>query len=370
MSKKDPPHHLAVYMHNLEWGGAERSMLKLTGGISTRGYKVDLVLVNKKGSLESEVPDHIRVIDFKASRALASLHSLITYLQNEKPDTLYTGLHTNLIAIWAKRLAGVSTKVVVSVRGNLSEYVAMCSGVFRVRMLPLLIRRYYRWADCVVTVSNGVAEDLITNHGVPHNKVRVIYNPVVTPEFRNMSLKHLDHPWFNAGESPVILAAGHLTAQKDFSTLIHAFSKIIKKHKVRLMILGEGEDRSMLEALIRKLELKEYIQMPGYIANPYPYMKRCSLFVLSSRWEGLPGVLIEALYCGAPIISTDCPSGPREILADGKYGKLVPIGDPLAMAQAMNLVLNGEVIHPTTESWLPFEYHNVIDQYIRLFTNQ
>lgn len=360
-------HHLAIYWPGLAWGGAERTMLKLAGGISSRGYKVDLVLVHANGSFLSEVPKHLRIIDLNASRALLSMPALISYLRREKPDILYSGLYTNIIALWAKRLAHAPSRVIVSERAVISSYVKMDSSDYRVRLLPYLVRRFYLWADAIVAVSKGVAEDLGKTYRIPKEKIHVIYNPVVTPESRTLAQAPLDHPWFKPGEPPVILAAGHLTPQKDFTTLIQAFAMVQQVCRARLIILGEGKDRGKLEALIRKLEVEAKVQLPGFAANPYPYMKKASLFVLSSRWEGLPGALIEALYCGAPLVATDCPSGPREVLADGKYGRLVPVGDSFAMAQAIESSLAGNAIHPPTESWKPFELENIVDQYVALF---
>jgi glycosyltransferase involved in cell wall biosynthesis len=162
----------------------------------------------------------------------------------------------------------------------------------------------------------------------------------------------------------VILAVGRLTAQKDFSTLIRAFAEVRRSCPARLLILGEAEERPALEALVKQLGLEQAVSLPGFVANPYPYMVRAALFVLSSRWEGLPGVLIEALYCGTPAISTGCPSGPREILADGQYGQLAPVGDVQALAQAMLLSLRGGALRPPQESWQPFELEAVVNQYL------
>jgi glycosyltransferase involved in cell wall biosynthesis len=360
-------HHLAIFWPSVGWGGAERTMLKLAGGISSRGYKVDLVLVRTNGAFFSEVPKHVRIINLKSSRALVSLPALIAYLRREKPDILYSGLYTNIIALWAKRLARVSCRVIVSERAVLSSHVKMDSSDYRVRLLPHLVRRFYGWADGIVAVSKGVADDLVIKYGIPEDKIHVIYNPVITPELRTLAEAPLNHSWFKPGGPPVILAVGHLSAQKDFTTLIKAFAMVKQVCEARLIILGDGKDRAQLKALIKNLGVEKNVQMPGFVANPYPYMKKASLFVLSSRWEGLPGVLIEALYCGAPLVATDCPSGPREVLADGKYGRLIPVGDSGAMAQAIESCLAGNAIHPNRESWKIFESEHVINQYINLF---
>jgi glycosyltransferase involved in cell wall biosynthesis len=174
----------------------------------------------------------------------------------------------------------------------------------------------------------------------------------------------LKHPWFERGQPPVILGVGRLSPQKGFATLIRAFSQVRQTRLARLLILGEGRERPMLEALVRELGLEQDVKLPGFTTNPYPYMSQASLFVLSSRWEGLPGVLIEALYCGTPVISTDCPSGPREILKGGLYGQLVPVDDVGALAPAIEMALAGKAPHPPQESWFPFEEEAVVDQYI------
>jgi glycosyltransferase involved in cell wall biosynthesis len=201
---------------------------------------------------------------------------------------------------------------------------------------------------------------------IPRKFIQVIYNPVITPQVRVMSQVPLEHPWFNLGEPPVILAAGHLTALKDFTTLIRAFALVREIRSARLLILGEGEERIAIEALVKQLGLEQDVSLPGFIVNPYPYMVRAPVFVLSSKWEGLPTVLIEALFCGALIVSTDCPSGPREILRDGQYGQLVPVGDSVNMAKAIENALAGKMLNPPQECWKPFELDIVMDQYINV----
>jgi glycosyltransferase involved in cell wall biosynthesis len=361
----DPPKQLAIFVPAMYGGGAERAMLKLARGIAARGYVTDLVLARAEGPYLAEVPESVRVVDLKASRVLTSLPALVHYLRRERPEAMLCALgHANIIALWARRLAGVPTRVVVSVR-NTSPSVQH-TPTRRGRLMPQLSRRFYPWADGIVAVSKGVADDLARMTGLPRQRIQVIYNPIVTPELRAKAQVPLEHPWFRPGEPPVILAVGRLTAQKDFPTLIQAFARVRQARPAWLLILGEGEERSALEALVRQLGLEQDVSLPGFVANPYPYMARASLFVLSSRWEGLPGVLIEALYCGAPLISTDCPSGPREILADGQYGQLVPVGDATALARAIETSLESETPRPPPESWHPFEMEAVVSKYINI----
>jgi glycosyltransferase involved in cell wall biosynthesis len=229
-----------------------------------------------------------------------------------------------------------------------------------------LVKRFYLWANGIVAVSEGVADDLAQVVGASRDRIQVIYNPIVTPELQVKAKDMLEHPWFEPSEPPVVLAIGRLTVQKDFSTLIQAFARVRQTHAARLLILGEGKTRPELEGLVKKFGLEEDVRLPGFVPNPYPHMARASLFVLCSRWEGLPTVLVEAMYCGAPIIATDCPSGPREILRDGQYGQLVPVGDVDSLAHAIEGGLDGKLPSPPYESWKPFQLETVLNQYLSI----
>ncbi|MGH8605404.1 MAG: glycosyltransferase, partial [Gammaproteobacteria bacterium] len=295
-----------------------------------------------------------------------SLPGLARYLRRERPVALLSMMaHTNIVALWARRLAGVSTRVVVSERVTLS-WRKEHPGRQHNWLLLRLIKWSYLWADDIIAVADGVAEDLVHVASIPRERIQTIYNPIVRPELKEKAGAPLNHPWFGNGEPPVVLGVGRLTAQKDFPTLIHAFARVREAQTARLLILGEGEERPVLESLIRQLDLEKDVSLPGFEANPYAYMARASLFVLSSRWEGLPGVLIEALYCGAPLVATDCPSGPREILKGGRFGQLVPVGDSGALARAIEMALAGKVPRPSPESWERFELEAVVNQYIKV----
>jgi glycosyltransferase involved in cell wall biosynthesis len=212
-----------------------------------------------------------------------------------------------------------------------------------------------------------VAVDLAQMVKIPLDRIQVIYNPIVTPDLFEKSKAFLNHPWYKKGEPPVLLAVGRLTKQKAFDVLIRAFAQIRKDQSARLIILGEGEERPALEGLIKEYKLEQDISMPGFVPNPYPYMAHAAVFVLSSRWEGLPTVLVEALALGTSIVSTDCPSGPREILLDGKYGKLVPVDDPSALAVAITASLSATTSdRPSRESWRSFDLEYAVDQYINI----
>lgn len=332
---------LALFLPSLHGGGAERVMLTLAEGFAERGLRVDLVLASAEGPYLNRVPEAVHVVNLGVSRVIKSLPGLVRYLRREQPQALLSALdHANLIALVAKRLAASKASCVVSVHSTLSVEQRHVRA-WRARLIPWLITSWYPGANKVVTVSQGVAEDLIQTTGLAPEKIQVIYNPIVIPDLLAQAQAPIPHPWLGADQPPVILGIGRLTAQKDFPTLIRAFARVREQRLARLIILGEGEERSKLEALIRTLNLQQDVALPGFVRNPYAYMGRAAVFVLSSAWEGLPGVLIEAMAVGIPVVATDCPSGPAEILHERTYGPLVGVGDDLPMAKAMMDILEG-----------------------------
>jgi glycosyltransferase involved in cell wall biosynthesis len=355
---------LAIFLPSLNGGGAERCMLNLARGMTEKGHQVDLVLAQTKGPLLGEVPKSVRLVELLAGRTLASLPALVTYLRRERPEAMLSSLdHSNIVAVWARRLARAPVRVLVNEQNTMSSW-AKRSPQLRRRVMPMAAKRFYPWADKVVAVSKGVADDLVQQVGIPESHVEVIYNPVVTPELEAKCAAPLDHPWFQRGQPPVLLGVGRLARQKDFPTLIQAFARVRRQIPARLMILGDGAERPVLEETIDRLGLEQDVSLPGFVDNPFPYLKRSSAFVLSSRWEGLPTVVIEALYCGVPVVATDCPSGPREILKGGRLGCLVPMGDVDGLARGMSEALSGNAPRPTADSWMPYHRDAVVDRYL------
>ncbi|MHA2282682.1 MAG: glycosyltransferase [Planctomycetota bacterium] len=363
---------IAIFLPALYGGGAERTMLNLAQGIANCGYAVDLVLAQVEGPYLTEIPESVRLVDLgqgilvNNNRTLKRLPALVRYLRREQPDAMLSALNrANFVALWARRLAGTPQRLVINEQNTLSQDAL--NAQFRLAwLLPYLAKYFYRWADSVVGVSQGVADDLVQVVGIPKQLVKVIYNPGVMPGISEKAKSPLDHPWFQPGEPPVLLAVGRLTKQKDFTILIKAFALLRQSRSARLLIVGEGPERQMLETLIQQLDVKEDISIPGFIENPYAYMGRASVFILSSLWEGLPTVLMEALFCGAPIVATDCPSGPREILRNGEDGRLVPMNDHIALAEAMAAALDGKVPPPSQESWQPYTLETIVEQYINI----
>jgi glycosyltransferase involved in cell wall biosynthesis len=355
----------AFFLPGLYDGGAERIMLNLANGITSRGYLVDLVLARAEGPFMGQVPDSVRLVDLNAPRVISSTPALVRYIRRERPKALLSILYANYIALWARRLSGVPMRVILGEHNTLSS-VVRGSDDPRLHLYPSLAKWFYPWADGIVAVSGGVADDLAKSARIPRERIQVIYNPIVTPDLFDKSKLPIEHPWFKPGEPAVFLAVGRLTRQKAFDVLIQAFAQVKKNHRVRLMILGEGDERLALEAMIKEYDLAQDISLPGFLPNPYPYMAHAAAFVLSSRWEGLPTVIVEAMALGTPIISTDCPSGPREILLDGKYGQLVPVDDPFALAAAITKSITDNQYHPPQDSWKSFELESVVNQYINV----
>ncbi len=339
---------IAFFLSHLAGGGAERTAINLAGNFLDRGFSVDLVLAKARGPLLNEVPPKARLVDLHASRTLSALPALAGYLRREKPTVLILSLdHTNLIAIWAKLLILSNTKVVIENQIHLSTQIRHTPKL-QEKLYPYLIRVFHPAAAVILSTSEGAAEDLANTTGIPRDRITVIYNPVVYPRIETLKAQPLDHPWFTPGEPPVLLGAGRLTIQKDFPTLLRAFTSLRRGRPARLMILGEGEQRQELSALSESLGIASDVDLPGFVPNPFAYMARCKVFVLSSIWEGFGNVLVEAMACGAQVVSTDCPSGPSEILEKGKYGRLAAVGDSEALARAIQEAID----HPLPASIL------------------
>jgi glycosyltransferase involved in cell wall biosynthesis len=355
---------ISFFLPAVRGGGAQRVVVNLLEGITGRGLPVDLVLAEADGVFLRSLPPAVRLVDLGAHRLLGSLRPLADYLRRERPRVLVSSMsHANLVALWAARLAGRVTPVVVTEHNTMSQANQHENVVSR-NLWPYLLRRFYPWASSVVAVSRGAADDLARTSGFPRSQVEVVYNPVITPSIMAMAKEEPGHPWLASGQPPVVLGVGRLTRQKDFPTLLRAFAELRRQREARLIILGEGEDRPALEALIRELELTDHVALPGFQDNAMAYMARSAVFVLSSAWEGLPTVLIEALAAGARVVSTDCPSGPREILQEGRLGALVPVGDPGALARGMEQALDQPRGCVPAEALRPYTMDAAVDHYL------
>jgi|AntDeeMinimDraft_5_1070356.scaffolds.fasta_scaffold00748_11 glycosyltransferase involved in cell wall biosynthesis len=332
-------YNLGFFLPSLAGGGAEKTMITLANEFSSRGHTVDLLLGKAEGPYKDKVSDDVRIIDFDAPElpgfALSSsIPYIIKYIKLKQPDVIISALFpANLVNIIATKISNTDTISIISEQNRLSRHLEHTSSKERLT-LPSLIRFIYPKSDVVTAVSQGVASDLSTISGIPQEQIEIAHNASMDPDIEHLATEDVDHKFFDTGY-PVIIAVGNLTKQKDFETLLRSFAKVQENKQSRLIILGEGEKREELEQLRHRLGLDDMVDLPGFVNNPYAYLQQSSLFVLSSKWEGLPTVVIEALACGCPIVSTDCPSGPSEILKDGEYGTLIPVGDDKEMSTAI-----------------------------------
>jgi glycosyltransferase involved in cell wall biosynthesis len=395
----------ALFIRDLSGGGSQKMSLVLAKALAQRGHEVDLVLTRREGSLSGVLPEGIRVIELARSpeplgrlyalaadpgalpamlgpallpirplQSLPYLPALVRFLRQSRPDVLVASLPPqNLVALWAKQLAGVHTRVIVREHSHLS-LDSRESREWRDRLLPPLVRRSYPAADAVVAVSEGLAEDLSQLIAMPRERITTVYNPVVDPDLLTREIGAPDHAWFAPSAPPVVLSAGRLARVKDFPTLLRAFARVRASREARLVILGEGRGpqktdkrRAELLSLAEELGIAKDVMLPGFVSNPLSYMAHASVFVVSSIHEGLSNVLVEALACGCPVVSTDCPHGPAEILDGGRYGALVPVGDAGALAAAIERTL----ANPPSRADLRaraalFSVERAVDQYLRL----
>jgi glycosyltransferase involved in cell wall biosynthesis len=331
---------LTIFLPSLAGGGAERCMSIVANGLAARGVPVTLALAKAEGPFLAELQPSVRVLDFGARSAFGALPRLVRHLRADRPAALLAAMnHTNVVAALAHRLARSRSRLVLSERAHLTSMLAEFPGP-SMRATRSLMRWTYPWAHSVVSVSDGVAQDLLQHVPLPEERSVTIYNPVVDAGLQRACELPPAHPWLVDGGAPGVLAAGRLIAQKGFDVLLEAFARLRRQRPARLLILGEGELRDVLLAQAQRLGIAQDVALPGFERNPFAAMRAASVFVLSSRFEGLPGVLIQAMACGARVVSTDCPSGPREVLEDGRWGALVPVDDVAALAEALAAALD------------------------------
>lgn len=362
---------IAIFIPSLAGGGAERAMVNLASGLVAQGQQVEFVLVRAEGQFLADVPAEVRIIDLRARRSIFALPALIHYLWTQPPDVLLTALdNASVIAILANCLSHATTKVVVSVHAPLSWTHGRTKSLFG-KIFLWLIRWFYPRASAVVAVSEGVRHDLIRHFGIDRHKVHTIYNPIIDTRIQEMGSEVLEHRWFGPQQIPVILAVGRLSVEKDYPTLIRAFYIVRQQRTARLLILGEGDERANLQELVNELRLAQDVELAGFTPNPYAFMKHASCFVLSSTFEGFGNVIVEALAMGCRVVSTNCPTGPVEILQGGEFGQMVPVGEIEAMAATVLHILDATQYSTTSESLSAhlrkYQVQSVAKDYVCLF---
>ena len=339
---------ISIYTTQIVGQGTEVGLLRLAKGFNNRGFDVDFVYANAKAELDIPLPDDIRVVDLDASDGfltLTSLSKMIGYLQSEQPHVMISCPGAVSIApLLARVLTNVDTRIIAK-GGKKPPKDCIKDREWRKFLFSTIMRLTYPLADEIIIGTKSSGERLLQTTPINENKLHVVPQPVVTPRILSKANETLQHHWFdNDDDIPVILSAQNLSEPKDPTTLIKAFAELRKNRPARLMILGEGKKREKLELLIDELGLNKDINMPGFLPNPYKYMRGADLFVLSSKKDNLPSALVEAMACGCSIVATDAPpGGVAWLLENGKWGKLVPVGEPDQMATAMAGSLNNPI---------------------------
>lgn len=369
-SPVDAPRRVMFYLPELKVGGAEISLLRLAQGLRERGLEVSIV-VHRVDQAAHALAGDIELISLDAGRTLAAWLKLPALLRRRRPDVLISALtHSNIVAAIGARLARTGTKVVVTEHAPVSSMLRLdTSRTYRatVKLMPWA----YRLADAIVPVSQGIYDDLaplLDTH--TRKRLRIAPNPVLRKDWQQLAQASLDDAWFQADAPPVILAVGRLSPEKNFAGLIKAFAGLRGEAPApRLAIIGEGPERGALQALIEQYGLTERARLLGQRDNPFAYMRRARVFVLNSLFEGFGNVLIEAMACGVPVISTDCPVGPREVLDQGRYGLLVPADEPRALTAAIDTLLHqSEPFTDASARARQFTVERSVDAYLALFS--
>lgn len=359
--------HIATFMQDLAGGGAERVAILLLNALVEK-HRVSLVLARRNGPYLDDVDDRITVYDFGGRKTMSSILPLAGWLRSNRPEILMSHLtHVNIAAAIANRLSQSGTAQVAVEHNQMDlNYPRLKSR--SVKLAYRSTRFVYPGIASVVNVSDGVASSVRSFSGVAGKNFQTINNPVVTPALLARAQDRPGHRWLRDKQVPVLVGCGRLVEQKDFETLIEAFRIVRTQRASRLIILGEGPLRSDLEMQVSRLGLTDDVALPGFDTNPFAAMAAANVFVLSSRWEGLPTVLIEALATGVNVVSTDCPSGPDEVLADGKYGKLVPMGKPEKLAQAILQTLEDPIESSVLRARaMKYSLENAAANYEKLF---
>jgi len=329
---------IAFFLPGLYGGGAEDVVIKLASGFSKRGANVDLVVVKQEGALQSQVPSSVAIVDLNAGRIATSLLPLLRYLRSVRPAIFISALTpTNIISILANLLSGCNS-VNVLTEHNIKS-TRLDRKDLKTQIFTTAARLTYGWSNEIVAASSRIADDVCSVTRLDRERVKVIYNPVFTEVLNRKADAQVEHPWIHA-DVEVLLGVGRLTPQKDFPTLLRAVARLREHRDVRLILLGEGEERKQLEDLCRELGIRDHVDLHGFVDNPIKFMARSDVFVLSSASEGFGNVVVEALASGVPVVSTCGDEGPGEILKDGRYGRLVPTGDDKALSETILKTLN------------------------------
>ncbi len=332
---------IAFFLPSLSGGGAERVLVTLANSLACRGHSVDFVLCSRSGPYLKDLDERVNIIDLHTRRVITAVIPLLLYLRRARPHALMSSLmHSNVVASLAITLDGRKTRLLLREANTLGAGGRNIS--IKHYVLMKMVGWAYRRADALVAVSQGVLDQMVRVLRLPARvEKQVILNPVVEETLRSRYHLPVSPAWPWEDGLPVLLGVGRLVPAKDFSTLLEAFTLVNRVRPSRLIILGEGPERDALQVQAQRLGVSDSVWLPGFVENPFAHMRNASVFVLSSRLEGLPNVLIQAMACETPVVATRCPSGPEEILENGRLGALVEVGDVQAMAAAILDSLEG-----------------------------
>lgn len=337
---------IALYFATSGHSGVDRAMKHLIPELAGRGYPIDLLHVRKHGPYLDSVPANVNIIDLGTRHVYTSLPAVVRYLKKYQPAVLLSDKdRVNRTAMIARALAGGKTRMILSSGTTIS--IDLQNRDFLERWLQRNSMRYiYPHADNIIVTSAGVADDMAAYTGLAREKIEVVPSPVIPATLFTATLERPDHPWFHDQGPPLILGVGELCARKDFATLLRAIVLVRQQRPCRLLVLGRGKLKDELQHLAHRLGIADAVDFAGFVDNPYAYMAHADLFAFTSQWEGLGFVIIEALAVGTPVVATDCPSGPREILQDGRVGELVPVGDSASLAAGIIRTLDKPLPKP------------------------
>lgn len=339
------PKKIVILLPNLGGGGAERMMSNLALKFFEWGHHVEIVLCKKEGIYLERIPQAIKITELNSYHVLPTALKFRKYLKSNNPQYVIAALeYTNAAAVLANLINRKKVKVMASVRCNISDAIKSISFINKL-YIKFLIRFFYPKANTLVAISNGVAQDLSKISGIPLKDIKVIYNPAFDWPVIDMALSNeYTHPWLEEKTHKTIIGVGRLMKQKDFITLIKAIQFLLISDKsYKLLILGEGKEENYLNTYIFQNELTDSIEIISFKKNPFVFIAKADVFVLSSIYEGFGNVVVEALACGTQVVATDCPSGPAEILENGKYGFLTPVGDEKAMAKNIEKAIESPI---------------------------
>lgn len=321
-------------------GGIQKATLQLIKQLLSNGYPVRLIVVNGDGPFRDEIPNECEFFDLKAKRTLYTTLKFGAILLKTRPLYLISSqTHLNTLLIILRIFIGYPRKLIVCEHIAFNENIVKSKNILE-RFRPLLMRLFYPLASNIVAVSTSVQQSIKKYTGIKNN-IHIIHNGVNINEITELSEATTEHPWLHQKDKKIILGIGRLTPQKNFAELIHAFS-LLKGQQYYLIILGDGPELVQLKKLSFQLNVNTRVDFPGFIKNPFPFLASADLFVLSSKWEGFANVVLEALACGTPIVATDCPGGPSDILDGKSFAKIVPVNDLLKMASAIKELLTVE----------------------------